>query len=102
MDHSDEEAQVKPQTTMIRTQVAVDDVGFFLAQGQDVSDIKKRIEFAAQAGGRFVDFVVLGNRTVSVLMSAASHVVISTESVEFDARDNGDEGVPFGGVFDML
>lgn len=89
-------------STMVRTQVAVDEVGFLLAEGQDILELKRRIEFAAQAGGRFVDFVVVGNRAVSVLVSASSHIVISTETVEYDARDTGDDAVPFGGVFDML
>lgn len=87
---------------MVRTQVAVNDVGFFLAQGQDVPDLKRRIEFAAQAGGRFVDFLVVGNRSVSVLISSSSHVVISVETAEFDGRDETDDAVPFSDVLDML
>jgi len=88
--------------TMTRTQVAVNDVGFLLAQGQDVEELKTRIEAAAQEGGRFVDFVVVGNRVVSVLVSLATHVVISVGTVDFDPRDTGDDTAPFGGAFDML
>ena len=102
MDDMDEKNETKETLTMVRTQLAVNDVGFFLAQGQDVPDLKRRIEFAAQAGGRFVDFVVVGNRSVSVLISSSSQIVISVETVEFDARDNGDDTVPFSGAFDML
>jgi hypothetical protein len=102
MDDTDEKNETKETTTMVRTHVAVNEVGFFLAQGQDVPDLKRRIEFAAQAGGRFVEFVVAGNRSVSVLISSASHIMISVETVELDARDTGDDSSPFSGAFDML
>ncbi|MCK2035603.1 hypothetical protein KZC51_05565 [Microbacterium sp. SSW1-49] len=98
----DEKDETKETPTMVRTQVAVNEVGFFLAQGQDVADLKRRIESAVQAGGRLVDFLVVGNRSVSVLISASSHVVISVETVEFDTRDFGDDSVQFSGAFDML
>jgi hypothetical protein len=88
--------------TMIRTQIAINDVSFFLAQGQSIADFKQRVEAAAQSGGRFVDFTVVGNRQVSVLISSASHVVVSVETVQFDPRDTGDEAEPFGGTFDLL
>lgn len=102
MDHMDEKDEARETPTLVRTQVAVNDVGFFLAQGQDVPDLKRRIESAAQTGGRFVDFVVVGNRSVSVLISSTSHVVISVETADFDVHDDSDETFPFSGVFDML
>lgn len=86
--------------TMVRTQVAVDGTSFLLAQGQDLEDLKRRIEQAARSEAAFVDFVVVGNRAVSVLISSGSQVVISIETVQYDPRDNGDEGAPFGGFFD--
>ena len=88
--------------TMSRTRVVFNDVGFLLAQGQDDADLKRRIEGAAHAGGEFVEFVVVGNRAVSVLVSSSTHVVISVETVEFDARDTGDDSAPFGGEFDLI
>ncbi|WP_341946466.1 hypothetical protein [Microbacterium sp. LWH11-1.2] len=88
--------------TMVRTQVTVNDVGYFLAQGQDVDDLKGEIESAVRAGPRFVEFIVVGNRSVSVLVSAATQVVISVDTVEYDHRDNGDDSAPFGGTFDLL
>lgn len=88
--------------TMVRTQVAVNDVGFLLAQGQDVDQLKEAIEAAVRTGPRFVDFIVVGNRSVSILVSAATQVVISVDTVKFDQRDNGDDSAPFGGSFDLL
>lgn len=87
--------------TMIRTQVAVNGSSFSLAQGQDVEALKRRVEEAAQAGGRFVTFVVVGNRSVSVLVSQGTDVVLSVETVQFDPRDNGDDQMPYGGLYDF-
>lgn len=88
--------------TMVRTQVVVNDTGFYMAQGQDLDELKERIEDAAKSGGRFVDFVVVGNRVVSVLITFGTQVVMSVETVQFDPRDTGDDTAPFGGAFDML
>lgn len=88
--------------TMVRTQIAVNDVGFLLAQGHDVDALKHTIESAVRDGPRFVDFVIVGNRSVSVLVSAMTQVVISVDTVQFDHRDNDDESAPFSGSFDLL
>lgn len=88
--------------TMVRTQIAVNEVGFLLAQGQDVDVLKEEIESAVRSGARFVEFVVVGNRAVSVLVSAATQVVISVETVQFDHRDDGDDNSPYGGAYDLL
>ncbi|MGH3691018.1 MAG: hypothetical protein ACRDT7_12745 [Microbacterium sp.] len=88
--------------TMFRTRIALNDAGFFLAQGQDVADLRRRIEDAVHAGGGFVEFVAAGDRSVSVLISSASKVVISVESVVFDALDDADDALPYGGEFDLL
>ncbi|WP_203135238.1 hypothetical protein [Microbacterium sp. JZ31] len=87
--------------TMVRTEVSVNGTSFFLAQGQSTSELKERIEGAAIAGGRFVDFTVVGNRSVSVLITSAAQVVFSTETVQFDDRDTGDEDHPYGGLYDF-
>jgi len=86
---------------MVRTEVTIDNVPFLLAQDQNIDELKRRIETATQSGGRFVDFVVVGNREVSVLITATSHVVVSVQSVPFDPRDTGDEEQPYGGMFDF-
>jgi hypothetical protein len=82
--------------------MSVNDVDFLLAQGQPVDELRRAVDAAVRAGGGFVDFVVVGNRAVSVLVSPASHVVISVEMVEFDPRDTGDDAEPYGGAYDML
>lgn len=88
--------------TMVRTQLAVNESVFLLAQGQDAKDLQRRIEAAVFAGGAFVDFIVVGNRSVSVLVTKSSHIVVSVETAPYDARDNGDDSAPFGGMFDLL
>ncbi|AZS45961.1 hypothetical protein ABY45_04650 [Microbacterium maritypicum] len=88
--------------TMARTRIALNESEFFLAQGQDVAELRGRMEGAMRAGGGFVEFVVVGNRAVSVLITAATQVVISVETVEYDARDTGDSAVPYGGEYDLL
>ncbi len=86
--------------TMVRTQIAIDEASFFLAQGQDALELRSRIEDAVHAGGRFVSFVVVGNREVSVLFTPHSRVALSVETVPYDARDTGDADEPYGGFFD--
>ncbi|SIS02454.1 hypothetical protein [Microbacterium sp. RURRCA19A] len=86
--------------TMIRTQMAVDDAVFALAQGQDIETLKARIESAVDRGGRFESFVVVGDREVSVLFSPHTSVVFSVETVAVDERDDGTADLPYGGFFD--
>ena len=92
--------------TMERTRMVVDEVGFFLAPGQDVADLKHRIEAALRSGGAFVDFIVAGDDAVSVLVSASTRVVISLESVDVDvgvgAGDAGHGAAHYGGDFDLV
>ncbi|MDQ1085232.1 MULTISPECIES: hypothetical protein [Microbacterium] len=86
--------------TMVRTQIIIDDHGYFLAQGQDLVALEKRIEDAVRGGGRFERFIVVGNREMSVLFTATSRVCFSVETVQYDPRDTGDAAEPFGGFFD--
>lgn len=88
--------------TMVRTHVTVDDVRFLLAEGEDVDALKEKIESAVRSGPSFVEFAVAGNRSVSVLMSGATQVVISVETVPSDWRDDGDDVTPFGAAYDLL
>lgn len=87
--------------TMVQTEVLVDGVPHLLAQGQDVDEIKRQIEVAISGSGNFVDIVVVGNRTVSVLVTPRSRVAISVATVLHDDRDDGDLGAPFGGFYDF-
>jgi hypothetical protein len=86
--------------TMVRTEVTINGRSSFLAQGQDLDGLKRRIEAAMGTAGRFVEFVVVSNRTVSVLISPRSQVVFSVETVQFDPRDTGDDRLPYGGLYD--
>lgn len=86
--------------TMTRSSISIDDSTFSLAQGDIVDELCDRIESAVHAGGLFVDFTVVGNRSVRVLITPTSSVTVSTETVEYDVRDNGDLGSPFGSRLD--
>ena len=87
--------------TMVRTEVAINGSSLFLAQGQDLDDLKRRIEAAMRTPGSFVDFVVVGNRSVSVLISPRAQVAFSVETVQFDSRDTGNHDEPYGGLYDF-
>ena len=86
--------------TMVRTTLAVGESVYLLAQGQDYKALERRIEKALDDGGRFVEFVVVGNRTVSILIARSQSVVFLVETVPFDDRDTGDVDYPFGGFHD--
>jgi hypothetical protein len=87
--------------TMVRTEVAVNGLSFYLAQGQDLNGLKQRIEAAARTGAAFVELVVVGNRAVDVLITAGAQVVFSSEAVEHDPRDVGAEDEAYGGLLDI-
>lgn len=85
--------------TMVRTQIAIGENSYHLAQGQDLDDLERRIEEAVHAGGRFERFVVVGDREMWVLFTPHTSVTLSVETVEFDSRDTGDADEPFGDFF---
>lgn len=88
--------------TMIRTEVTIDGASFLLSQDQAVEDLRRRIEDAVQTPGTFVDMTVVGNRSVSVLITPRTHVTISVSTVAFDSRDTGDLEFPYGGYYDLV
>lgn len=90
-----------PQT-MVQTEVTFDGTSFLLAQDQDVRALRRDVEAATRTSGTFVDFVVVGNREVSVLVTPQSRVSISTAAVAYDGRDTGDLDFPFGGYYDEM
>ncbi|WP_298875917.1 hypothetical protein [uncultured Microbacterium sp.] len=67
----------------MRTVMTVDDATFSLAPGQDIVELEDSIEAAVHDGGRFVRFVVVGERDVSVMFTPHTRVVSWTE-------ENGD------------
>ncbi len=88
------------QATRVRTELTINDTPFLMAQGQDVDDLKQRIEAASQAGGRFVDFIVVGDRAHSVLITATTRVVVTVDIVPFDVLE-ADDQAPYDANFDF-
>ncbi|MEL5991776.1 hypothetical protein ACOKGD_02485 [Microbacterium phosphatis] len=86
--------------TMVRTEVRVNGHAYLLAQGQDLEDLRQRFAAAAQGPGAFIDFTAVGNRAVSVLINRSSEITLSSETVQHDPRDTGDENYPYGDPFD--
>ena len=78
------------QATRVRTELTINDTPFLMAQGQDVDDLKHRIEAASQTGGRFVDFIVVGDRAHSVLITATTRVVVTVDIVPFEVLEADD------------
>jgi hypothetical protein len=80
-------------------------VGLFEGQDDAVArtehDSHRWPAAALGSAGRFIAFTVVGNRAVSVLITARSHVIISVETVQFDPRDTGDDELPYGGLYDF-
>ncbi len=79
-----------------RTTVHINDARFELAHRQPVEEIRALILAALRAGGDFVRLVVVGNRTVDVLITPQVTVVIATEDVTVDERAIGDTEEHFG------
>jgi hypothetical protein len=86
---------------MLRTSVTVDGQRYRLAQGQDIEAIKSAAVDAARAGAGLVDFVVVGNRAVSVLVTPAIRVLFEKHEVEDDVRDTGDTLSPFAAADEL-
>lgn len=59
----------------MRILLAIDGERFLLSADEDVEALKRRIEEAVHAGGRFVDFSA-GDSAMSVLISARSAVTV--------------------------
>lgn len=61
-----------------RTLIAINGGSYELSYDEGVDDLKRRIEEAVHAGGRFVDFAAEGRR-MSLLITPRSDVVISVD-----------------------
>ncbi|KZX21645.1 hypothetical protein [Rathayibacter tanaceti] len=80
---------------MIRTIMTLHDRALGLEEGVDVAGVKTSIETTLRSGGGFVELVVVGNRAVSVLISAGTLLLIDQEDVAEDDRDARGAGVSF-------
>lgn len=87
---------------MVRALIMIDGETAVLAQDQDLEELQQRIEDAAETSGRFVEFAVVGNRTMKALVSGRMRVVFTEETARFDVRDTGDVDHPFGSHHDLL
>lgn len=83
---------------MLRTTVSINDRAFALAQGSDIDRIKADLLEAVQAGGQFVDVVIVGNRALSILVTAGIPIVFEVETVPADDRDTGDTEHPYDAI----
>lgn len=92
----DDGGNVKRYTTTLGTK------SYVLAQGHPIEELREEMVAAIHAGGAFVDFVVLGNRRIHVLISPGLPVIFEEADVEGDARDTGDTDYPFAlDLFDL-
>ena len=71
---------------IIRTVIVVNDIRFELATGTNLDNLTARIETAVRVGGGLVELTVTGERLVRVLITPATHLVISAEPVAADTR----------------
>ncbi|MWV48011.1 hypothetical protein GRS96_01825 [Rathayibacter sp. VKM Ac-2803] len=83
---------------MIRTTVTIDGKTYGLSQGEDIDALKESSSHAAQAGGGLVEFVVVGNRSVSALVSPGVPVIFEEIEVPDDDRDTGDVHEPWDDI----
>ncbi|KZX21959.1 hypothetical protein [Rathayibacter tanaceti] len=83
---------------MIRTTVTIEGKTYGLSQGTDVDDLKQSATRATQAGGGLIDFVIVGNRQVSVLISSGVPVIFEELEVLDDDRDTGDVHRPWDDI----
>ena len=83
---------------MIRYTTTIGTRSYILAQGRDIEELQSRMVDAVHSGGAFVDFVVFGNRRISVLVSPGVAVIFEGAEVDVDSRDTGDTTEPFSTI----
>ncbi|SMH48588.1 hypothetical protein SAMN06295885_3072 [Rathayibacter oskolensis] len=83
---------------MMRTTVTIEGRTYGLSQGTDIAALKESTTGAAQSGGGLVEFVVVGNRQVSVVVSPGVPVIFEEVEVDDDDRDNGDLHEPWDDI----
>lgn len=80
---------------MKRYTTTIGSKSYVLAQGHDIDELRSRMLDAVRGGGGFVEFVVLGNRRISALVTAGLPVIFEEAEVEEDSRDTGNLAHPF-------
>lgn len=86
---------------MQQTTIAIGDMQFALAQNSDIGHLKATALAAVRSGAGLLDFTVVGNRVVSVLLPAGTIVVFTTGEVPEDHRDSGDLDFPYESAADL-
>ncbi len=86
---------------MQQTTIAINEMQFALAQNSDIDHLKATALAAVQNGAGFLDFTVVGNRVVSVLLPAGTIVIFTTGEVPEDRRDSGDLDYPYESDTDL-
>jgi hypothetical protein len=73
---------------MRRTTLSIDGRAYELATGTDSDGLKKAIEEAVSAGGKFVDVTVLGDTVISVLASPGVPILLTSREINIDDVDD--------------
>jgi hypothetical protein len=81
---------------LVRHTVIVGSREFLLTPGEDVAEVKAAVVDAVRAGGGFVDFSVVGNRMVSVLVTAGVHVMFQSEQIPEGPPEESGSAFPGG------
>ena len=76
--------------------VSVDDARFELADADTLPELRRHIEEAAQAGGRFVDLTAAGGRPVAIFITPHSRIIITYDTTVNPEPVN--DVVPFAGL----
>lgn len=86
--------------TIVQTSIEVGERHLLLSPGTDPEVVKRSIEEAIHGGGGFVDFIVVGNRRVSVFVNGTLPIALSVQTVPIDERDTGETATTYGGFYD--
>jgi hypothetical protein len=80
---------------MRQTTILIGTLQYLLAQNGDIDKLKAAVLAAIRSGGDYVDFTVVGNRSISVLIPPGVVVVFQSADVDEDDRDTGDLTSPY-------
>ncbi|PPF77550.1 hypothetical protein C5B96_15620 [Subtercola sp. Z020] len=80
---------------MRRDLILIDSEIHQLAQGADLEAIKTQALQAVHDGGGLLDLVVVGNKSVTALVSPGVSVQFESIQVPRDDRDDGDLDAPY-------
>jgi hypothetical protein len=80
---------------MQRHSLTISGYRYWLAQNGDTDALKQAAIEAVRDGGGVIDFVAVGNKTISALVSSGVPVIFEIEEVDVDERDTGDVNHPF-------